>query len=182
MLKKIALAGLATLGFAVMAPAVAVPISGDLDVAGRFSTNTGNLGTATALTINIAYATGGTGDYAAVPVGTFVDYVPFTFSPSLVGPVNPFWTFAVGGVTYSFTMTDVQVVAQSSSVLSLLGTGTLNITGFDPTRGTWEFSGWEQNGRFKFLSETASVPEPGTLALLGLGLMGVGLARRRNVA
>jgi hypothetical protein len=45
------------------------------------------------------------------------------------------------------------------------------------------FSGTFDNGYYVYATaEEVSVPEPGTLALFGLGLLGMGLARRRKKA
>ena len=182
MLKTMTRAGALMLSLALAAPAMAIPISGELDVAGRFGTNTGNLGTASTLTFSIAYATGSTGVYTPIANGTLIDYHSFTFNPSLAAPVNPLWTVTVGGNTFSFVMNSVDVVQQSSSLLSLVGSGTLYATGYDPTPGIWEFAGWQtESGRLKFTADSADVPEPGTLALLGLGLLGIGFARRGRV-
>jgi hypothetical protein len=176
-------AGVAVIGAMLSAPALAVPINGDIDMTGGFTTDTGNLATATWLSVSPAYATGGTGIYSVFGGGQdrAVAYTPFQFSP-LSGPVTPLWSVTYHGIQYSFDMYSVEVIVQSESQLVLRGSGMLYATGYDPTYGFWDFSGFTRNSRFKFTSSTDSthVPEPGMVAILGLGLMSLGLARRRR--
>lgn len=178
-----AVAGL--LAFA--APALAIPISGEVTTAGRFRTDTGDLATATHLDFGSVHATSGTDSYSAVNgSNAWVNYRDFTFNPGLAQAVDPLWSFSIGSTAYSFSLYSISILAQSATELSLFGTGLLYITGYDPTPGIWEFSvtqicpGTSCIGRFKFTADSSSVPEPGTLALLGIGLLGLGISRRRH--
>jgi VPDSG-CTERM motif len=139
----------------------------------------------------VAFFTGVT--VGGSPTGTFVGTVGSSVTwhgfswPSNV-LVAPLWTFTSGANTYSFDLANVSVFSQSNSFLNLMGSGTLHVTGFDDTPGSWSFTisnpggGAHANFDFTFAnSQTgAGVPDGGvTVALLGLALVGVEVLRRK---
>jgi hypothetical protein len=164
--------------------AQAVPITGGISLAGTYVTNNGNLNTATSFSsFPFVVITGVSGSYTGVGTGSSSPSVTmngFTFNP-FSASVTPLWTFMSAGSTYSFDLTVLSSRLQpGDNTLTLKGTGTLHITNFTDTPGTWVFTANQASDTFSFSSSNAAVaPDSGSaVALLGIALAGIEGVRR----
>jgi len=165
--------------------AVAIPINGAISFSGTSVQDNVSLLVATAFTAFsevVVSATGGTGDYAEVHADQPVTFTPFSFK--LFSPITPLWTFGLAGKIYSFDATGLTVSpGTTQNTITMHGPGIAHITGFTDTPGNWYFSANGAGGTASFSASTdvAAVPEPGTMLLLGMGLVGIGTLGRRKL-
>jgi hypothetical protein len=167
----------------------ATPIYGTIDFAGSAEFDTTSLATAREVVqFNDVFGNAGytnvaavSGDFSGISLGTqTIMAASWQFNPST--PTPGLWT--VGGFT--FDLLSATIVTQTSTFLSITGSGIITGNGFDPSLGTWAFSvqssGDLQRARFSF-SGNSEVPDGGTTVMLlgtGLGALGMlGMVRRR---
>lgn len=180
--------------------AMAVPIDGTINFTGSLA-YTGGTTPATATGVHFVPGTTGTaqavtGDYASIPTppplanATPVTFQDFTFSPVLLpAPVSPLWTLDYLGNTYDFIMQSATgtavgnaLIINGSGLLQIFSSAGPDLLNFDDTLGSFTLTTQGNGpGNISF-SANSTVPEPGTLMLLGAGFLGLAIygKRRKN--
>ncbi len=126
-----------------------------------------------------------TGDFLALglngALGTMRDFT-FSGAGSAAFPTAPIASFEVfGAIPLTFNLLTVALVSQGTNFLLLSGTGIFIVPGFDPTPGTFFFSGQTAGGAsFSFSASQAAtgVPEPASMMLFGTALFAFAARRR----
>jgi len=190
MKKSLILGTIAAVGlWSATQSANATLITGEINMSGLATLNSTSLATATADVSNtgVTVIVPDTGSFSGLAGTSVTTFNGFAFSG---GSATPLWSFVSGGWTYSFNLGSDSIEQQNANFLSLIGSGTLNITGagspYTPTLGTWSLQLTDATGgnsgsfQFGFTESNNSVPDGGTtMVMLGGAFCVIGAIRRK---
>jgi hypothetical protein len=149
------------------------------------------LATAKSLVFGSSYvAAGANGSFDSITVGTPVSvYSPLQINPPVLPTPStaPLWQVTSGITTYALTLSKLTEPVDTSSAIELTGSGIIsNGTPADSTPGTWvatfTSASMCDNVTFSWNASSATVPEPASVSLLGIGAVGLLSRRRKRIA
>ncbi len=156
---------------------IAMPITGSTLFFGVYKHNGTSLFNATQFSLGPVLTIGS--KTLAPLTGFRVIFNPFNLN---VGTSQVLWQQTIGNILYQYTLSGPLYSTSTSNSRTIAGTGLLSITGYHSTSYNFAFTTQIGSiGKYSSFSASSQIPEPMPLALIGIGLIGIGLfSRKRN--